>query len=697
MLQFANSHSWWFDSDTGPQRSVWLQSTISELDEKIKTMLKLIEVDGDSFMQRAEMYYKRRPDLVTMVEDFYKMHRSLAEGFDQLKSEARNRLIKPFTPPILLKMEKPCDSYLGDSVEFEVHPDHDEHWHSCVGAEDEDYAESEVDDPEVDDPEQENDTNVCGLQMGNEESEDFDVDCCEQEHENPVAVERFSSIHRDVEVLALRAESEVVMLKDVIEKLKEENMVLKVQLQGTLSSLINGSEVAKLTDETVRLKVENVIHKDQLESSFLIHESEVAKLRDEIVCLKEENMILKEQEFSCSSLESEVAKLKDEIEKLKAVNMVQKVQLQGTLSSLIHGSEVAKLTDEIVRLKVENAIHNDQLESSCLIHESEVAKLTDEIERLKVEKVIHREQLESSCLIHESEVAKLRDEIARLKSENKTQEEQELDQSHGSIYENKVAKIMNEVENGTRENLTSGGEYSSLIVQSELAKLKDEMCTLKKENMIQKEQLSQKDEEKRQVIRQLSLSLDIMRENLSSSKKSIENNSSKKRTPFEFSKFKELFSPKKLFSGNSKFHQLDQSCPNQTTTIITTAPTKDPQKLNIPNEQFNEAGEDIAWRDPDGASAEKGPGVSISSGFGGLGFEGMVGVGSPFGDCVELPVLGVGNRGFSSFGAKFGDGEGRGGGFGFGFGRNAGAAEMVEEANLRCVERESDGEALKAR
>ncbi|KAK1271949.1 hypothetical protein QJS04_geneDACA020911 [Acorus gramineus] len=50
-------------------------------------MLTLIQEDGDTFAQRAEMYYKRRPELVKMVEDLRRSYRSLAERYHQLKSE----------------------------------------------------------------------------------------------------------------------------------------------------------------------------------------------------------------------------------------------------------------------------------------------------------------------------------------------------------------------------------------------------------------------------------------------------------------------------------------------------------------------------------------------------------------------------------------------------------------------------------
>ncbi|XP_057782419.1 protein NETWORKED 3C-like [Salvia miltiorrhiza] len=88
------SHWWWFDNHSkgSPNRSPWLQTTLSELDEKTRAMLQVIEEDADSFAQRAEMYYKKRPQLMSMVEDLYRTHRSLAERYDQVKSEHGSRL-----------------------------------------------------------------------------------------------------------------------------------------------------------------------------------------------------------------------------------------------------------------------------------------------------------------------------------------------------------------------------------------------------------------------------------------------------------------------------------------------------------------------------------------------------------------------------------------------------------------------------
>ena len=48
-----------------------LYSYMIELEEKTKAMLKLIEEDADSIAKHAEMYYKKRPELISMVEEFY--------------------------------------------------------------------------------------------------------------------------------------------------------------------------------------------------------------------------------------------------------------------------------------------------------------------------------------------------------------------------------------------------------------------------------------------------------------------------------------------------------------------------------------------------------------------------------------------------------------------------------------------------
>lgn len=76
-----------------------------------------------------------------------------------------------------------------------------------------------------------------------------------------------------------------------------------------------------------------------------------------------------------------------------------------------------------------------------------------------------------------------------------------------------------------------------------------------------------------------------------------------------------------------------------------------------------------AGEEPDGESAKPGPGAKMLSGFGGLGFEGMVGSDESVGEGA-IP-RGVGNKG-SIYGAA------PGGWAGGALGKNAGAADIVE-------------------
>ncbi|KAL8214912.1 hypothetical protein R6Q57_004361 [Mikania cordata] len=133
MKSKLSAHWWWFDSQSNsiPRKSPWLHSTLAELDEKTEAMLKLIEEDADSFAKRAEMYYKKRPELINIVEDLYRAHRSLAEKYDQVKFEGGNRHLTPWTScplplskyrssPLAKESEKSYDSY-SESFDF----DHD--------------------------------------------------------------------------------------------------------------------------------------------------------------------------------------------------------------------------------------------------------------------------------------------------------------------------------------------------------------------------------------------------------------------------------------------------------------------------------------------------------------------------------------------------------------------------------------------
>ncbi|KAJ7943732.1 Protein NETWORKED 2D [Quillaja saponaria] len=92
MLQRAasNAYSWWWASHIRTKQSKWLEQNLQDMEEKVQYMLKLIEEDGDSFARRAEMYYKKRPELINFVEESYKAYRALAERYEHISTELQN-------------------------------------------------------------------------------------------------------------------------------------------------------------------------------------------------------------------------------------------------------------------------------------------------------------------------------------------------------------------------------------------------------------------------------------------------------------------------------------------------------------------------------------------------------------------------------------------------------------------------------
>ncbi|EOA38812.1 hypothetical protein CARUB_v10011130mg [Capsella rubella] len=92
MLQRAasNAYSWWWASHIRTKQSKWLEHNLQDMEEKVKYTLKIIDEDGDTFAKRAEMYYRKRPEIVSFVEEAFRSYRALAERYDHLSTELQS-------------------------------------------------------------------------------------------------------------------------------------------------------------------------------------------------------------------------------------------------------------------------------------------------------------------------------------------------------------------------------------------------------------------------------------------------------------------------------------------------------------------------------------------------------------------------------------------------------------------------------
>ncbi|TKY47270.1 NETWORKED 4A [Spatholobus suberectus] len=80
------------------------------MERNVRQMLKLIEEDGDSFAQKAEMYYQKRPELISLVEEFYRGYKFLVERYDppcDLQSQASGVSDNGSEPPSYMPSPSP--------------------------------------------------------------------------------------------------------------------------------------------------------------------------------------------------------------------------------------------------------------------------------------------------------------------------------------------------------------------------------------------------------------------------------------------------------------------------------------------------------------------------------------------------------------------------------------------------------------
>ncbi|QCE00731.1 Protein Networked NET [Vigna unguiculata] len=73
---------------------------MTDMEEKVNEALVVLRDEGDSFAKRAEMYYKKRPELANFVEETFRAYKALADRYDHLSKELQsaNRTIASVFP-----------------------------------------------------------------------------------------------------------------------------------------------------------------------------------------------------------------------------------------------------------------------------------------------------------------------------------------------------------------------------------------------------------------------------------------------------------------------------------------------------------------------------------------------------------------------------------------------------------------------
>ncbi|CDY42784.1 BnaC01g22820D [Brassica napus] len=418
-------YSWWWDSHI-PKNSKWIQDNLADMDSKVKTMIKLIETDADSFARRAEMYYKKRPELMKLVEELYRAYRALAERYDHTTVQLRHA-------------HKAMAEAFPDQVPFDMI---DDSASSTSGPPKEDGATSKSSSSHLNELYQTSDAH-----QGDSEVESLKRTLLELQTEKEALSLRYqlslnklsrlekelSNAQNDVrgfDERACKAEIEIKVLKESLAKLEVERDTGLLQLQSEKEAgLVQYNkclELISVLEKRIRDAEESVeMFKDKSEQA----ENETKALKQEVVKLNEVNEDLKVRYQKCletiSNLEREVSHAQDNAKRLSSE------VLAGAAKVKTVEEQCARLESFNQNLKVEA----DNLAQKMSAKDQELVWKQKELEKLQdlmQEQQFRFSELETSLRSLESLHSQSQEEqkVLTMELQSKTQVLRELEMSN---------------------------------------------------------------------------------------------------------------------------------------------------------------------------------------------------------------------------------------------------------------------------
>lgn len=382
-------HSWWWDSHISPKNSKWLAENLEEMDKQVKEMLQLIEEDGDSFAKKAQMYYQKRPMLITHVENFYRMYRALAERYDNVTGELRKNI-----PTRLQSTGSLASSECGSEFQRSPSPSPEPLQRSWT---------------------REQSPRAAGFDffLSNKNN---DSPASRKEPEDLASQSESDAKSEDGEDdgIAYTLHQRVLELEDELnmtnQKLRDADEKLEVLEEKSLMCHCDYKENGNATDQTKKVSDIEGLSK---ENSNLLEQN--TKLEAEIIKLKEEVDSARRQfEEELSEREREISRLKQDLadasEKLlqeKSINGARISDLQKSIEDI--RSKLERVSEE--KLLVEKQVK--ELEEANTEAEKYSQELTEGAERLSEEKFKH----EAEILTMQQSIEDLKSRIESLAQE----------------------------------------------------------------------------------------------------------------------------------------------------------------------------------------------------------------------------------------------------------------------------------------
>ncbi|KAL3626311.1 hypothetical protein CASFOL_029860 [Castilleja foliolosa] len=507
MLSHSESrrkYSWWWDSHISPKNSKWLQDNLTDMDAKVKLMIKLIEEDADSFARRAEMYFKKRPELMKLVEEFYRAYRALSERYNHATGELRHAhrtIAKAF--PDQLPFELIDDSPSRPSIHNPYTPD--TKFPVCALSFDQDGNliddASGLSKPMKHEMSSENQNVDCLRKaLADMEAEKESVrikyhQCLTKLSDTETELDNLKRDSVKLDEKAGRAEIEAQTLKEALIQLEvEKNAGLEVEIskvelenkvcRGKISILENIVSVTENEATLLKTKAENA-------------ENEVCEFKKAVDDLNKE----KEQsaiQYKCclekiSKLESEIFNSKEDVKRLNNAVLIGNLKLKtaekANLTLRTEAKNLAKkiemkdrdLSEKQVELEnLTTCLKNEhfcqtQIEATLNSMRNSHSRSQDDQKALAVE-------LENVVrMLRDSETDKqfLENEIEQVRAENQSLNENKV--SSSVCIENMQSDIigLREIKERLEKEVSSHVELSDLL-QLEIFNLKEEINVLNK-------------------------------------------------------------------------------------------------------------------------------------------------------------------------------------------------------------------------
>lgn len=460
-------------SHISPKNSKWLKENLSDMDMKVKAMIKLINEDADSFARRAEMYYKKRPELMKQVEEFYRAYRALAERYDQATGALRqaHRTISEVFPNQMPSMDESPSS---SGQEVEPHTpelptfsrpkfESDDHISKRNGS----YPQETSALSNRESLKQSTDSSLSGENVTRAVSDGkarkgLSFESPEVKGREDISTEM---VNMQQEISRLVAENQNLKQKmSEFERAKKAESVIQNQ-KGTVFHLNSEKDTPLLQydQSTERLST--------LESELSKAQTDLKKLTDEMAS---EAQKVNSAESRNSVIQSELEAL-DQKAKIQQQELEQKLKelenlqfsfqeehekrMQAESVLLLEGKEHAKSQEEVQRLITEIKMTNeklDELMQSKMNLESAVCELKKEVKSLT-------EQNHSSEVL----IQELRDEINSLR-DSKSELQNEIESLRGTISQVNTEKDVALLQHQQVVERVSMLQSQLLNIQSEL-------------------------------------------------------------------------------------------------------------------------------------------------------------------------------------------------------------------------------------